>query len=93
MKENLTACFGLRVQTSLLLRKSSFPFAESSCFVIAGPCKKFARRSPEVEGPCILSTHMTVYCVHVWCPWKSEEGTGFPGTSITDSMMASWFTP
>lgn len=54
MKENLTACFGLRVQTSLLLRKSSFPFAESSCFVIAGPCKKFARRSPEVEGPCSL---------------------------------------
>lgn len=26
-------------------------------------------------------------CVHLWCPWRSEEDTRFPGTGITDGLL------
>lgn len=34
-----------------------------------------------------------MYCVHAWCPWKSEEGAGCPRTEVTDgckSLCGSW---
>lgn len=31
-----------------------------------------------------LCTSMSVYCVHVWCPWRWEEGIGSPGSGVMD---------
>lgn len=33
----------------------------------------------------ILPTYMQVYHMHVWCPWKPEEGTG----SLRAGVIAS----
>ena len=33
----------------------------------------------------ILPIYMDVYYMYAWCPWKSEEGVGAPGTGITSS--------
>lgn len=31
-----------------------------------------------------LSVSMSVYHKYAWCPWWPEEGTGVPGTGITN---------
>lgn len=34
---------------------------------------------------CVLPTYKYVCHVHTWCPWRSEENVGSPGTTVTDS--------
>lgn len=33
----------------------------------------------------VLPVYMWVYRVHAWCPQRSENGVGSPGTKVTDS--------
>lgn len=34
---------------------------------------------------CFANMYVCLYIhVCVWCPWRSEEGTGFPGTGVED---------
>lgn len=32
----------------------------------------------------VWAASMSMYHMHAWCPWKAEEGVGFPGTGVTD---------
>ena len=32
----------------------------------------------------VLPADMYMYYIYAWCPRKSEEGIGFPGTGVTD---------
>lgn len=34
---------------------------------------------------CVLPTYKYVHHMHTWCPWRSEENVGSPGTIVTDS--------
>jgi hypothetical protein len=41
----------------------------------------------------VVLEYISVYHVHVWCPWKPEEGTRSPGIGIIDSCKlwsGSW---
>lgn len=38
-----------------------------------------------IHMACIY-VHVTV-CVHLWCPWRSEEDIRFPGIGITDGLL------
>lgn len=44
------------------------------------------RPSPDVFQTCVgaLSACMSVYHLHAWCPWRSEEGVRVPGTGVAD---------
>jgi hypothetical protein len=33
----------------------------------------------------ILGMSISVHHISAWCPQRSEEGVGFPGTRVTDS--------
>lgn len=37
----------------------------------------------------ILLACLSVYNVHVWCPWRPEESISFPGAGVTD-LAAFW---
>ena len=35
---------------------------------------------------CLVAC-MSVHYVHAWCPWRPEEGTEYPETSVTDCWV------
>ena len=37
----------------------------------------------------VLPVSISVYHLYVWCQWRPDEGTGSPGTGITDSCDLS----
>jgi hypothetical protein len=36
----------------------------------------------------VFPAHMSVHYVHSWCPWRPEKGIEFPGTGVTDVVIA-----
>lgn len=55
---------------------SSLKVTEALTYIV-----KFTFMYMAVLAACIFMHH-----IHAWYPWRSEEGTGFPGTGVIDGV-------